>query len=44
MTAELTAARAGLVSCETCDLLARPAEAAEPGYCPRCGVELVSCL
>jgi len=36
----LTAARAGLVSCETCDLLSRPASAAEPGYCPRCGAEL----
>jgi len=36
----LTAAQAGLVSCETCSLLSRPAEAAEPGYCPRCGGEL----
>src|SRR5258705_7954432 len=37
----LTAARAGLVSCETCALLSRPADPAEPGYCPRCGGELV---
>ena len=36
----LTAARAGLVSCETCDLLSRPADMAEPGYCPRCGGKL----
>jgi len=36
----LTAAQAGLVSCETCDLLSRPASVAEPGYCPRCGAEL----
>ena len=38
----LTAAQAGLVACEICSLLARPASAAEPGYCPRCGAELVS--
>jgi paraquat-inducible protein A len=36
----LTATRAGLVSCETCHLLSRPADAATPGYCPRCGAEL----
>src|SRR5512146_1298668 len=36
----LTAARAGLVSCETCSLLCRPVDAVEPGYCPRCGAEL----
>lgn len=36
----LTAAQAGLVSCETCGLLSQPADAAEPGYCPRCGSEL----
>jgi paraquat-inducible protein A len=36
----LTAAQAGLVSCETCHLLARPAAVAAPGYCPRCGAEL----
>ena len=39
-TTALTAAEAGLVSCETCALLSRPADAAEPGYCPRCGGEL----
>ena len=38
----LTAAQAGLVSCETCGLLSRPAAAGEPGYCPRCGAELES--
>ena len=37
----LTAAQAGLVSCETCSLLSRPADMAEPGYCPRCDAELV---
>lgn len=37
----LTAAQAGLVSCETCRLLLRPASSNEPGYCPRCGAELV---
>jgi len=36
----LTAAEAGLVSCETCSLLARPAGADDHGYCPRCGGEL----
>jgi paraquat-inducible protein A len=35
-----TAAEAGLVSCETCALLSRPAEAAEPGHCRRCGGKL----
>ena len=38
----LTAAEAGLVSCEACNLLSRPASLAEPGYCPRCGAELAS--
>ena len=42
MTSTLTAAQAGLVSCETCDLLSRPAASGEPGYCPRCGAELAS--
>ncbi|MGZ8521760.1 MAG: paraquat-inducible protein A, partial [Candidatus Binatia bacterium] len=41
-TIPLTAAQAGLVSCETCALLARPADPAEPGYCPRCGAKLES--
>jgi len=40
-TAALTGARAGLVSCEICHLLARPVAVAHPGYCPRCGAELV---
>src|SRR6476659_8945793 len=41
MTANpLSAAQAGLISCETCGLLSRPTSAAEPGYCPRCGTEL----
>jgi len=39
-TATLTAAQAGLLSCETCALLLRPADPAEPGYCPRCGGKL----
>ena len=36
----VTAAEAGLLSCEMCHLVSRPADAAEPGYCPRCGGEL----
>lgn len=41
-TIGLTAAQAGLVSCETCALLTRPAnvEHSEYGHCPRCGAEL----
>jgi len=35
-----TAAEAGLVSCETCALLSRPVEAAEPGHCRGCGAKL----
>ena len=35
-----TGIRLGLVSCETCGLLTRPANAREPGHCPRCGEEL----
>jgi paraquat-inducible protein A len=38
--APLTAMQAGIVSCETCGLLAQPASADEPGFCPRCGSEL----
>jgi paraquat-inducible protein A len=38
----VTAAQAGLVSCETCSLLSQPVNWAEPGYCPRCGGELAS--
>ncbi len=33
-------AAAGLVSCETCGLLSRPAQAVHPGHCPRCGSQL----
>ena len=33
----LTATEAGLVSCEACTLVSRPAEGATAGYCPRCG-------
>jgi paraquat-inducible protein A len=36
----LTAARAGLVSCEACHLLSHPAGAGEPGFCSRCGEKL----
>ena len=36
----LTAAKAGLVLCEACGLLSRPAHREEPGYCPRCNEEL----
>ena len=32
-----TAAQVGLLSCEACQLLSRPASAAEPGFCRRCG-------
>jgi paraquat-inducible protein A len=41
-TSVLSAAEAGLVSCETCALLSRPASLANPGHCPRCGTALVS--
>jgi paraquat-inducible protein A len=40
MTSPLTGVEAGLVSCETCALLSRPADPAEPGHCPRCGAVL----
>jgi paraquat-inducible protein A len=36
----VTAAQAGLLSCEACQLLSRPADAAAPGFCRRCGEEL----
>jgi paraquat-inducible protein A len=39
MTA-ITAAQAGLLSCEACQLLSRPASAMEPGFCRRCGEKL----
>ena len=35
-----TAAEAGLVSCESCGLVVRPAHAHEAGFCPRCDAEL----
>jgi paraquat-inducible protein A len=35
-----TAAQAGLLSCETCQMLTRPASATEHGFCPRCGEAL----
>jgi paraquat-inducible protein A len=36
----LTAARAGLVACETCSLVVRPVSRHHAGHCPRCGSEL----
>jgi paraquat-inducible protein A len=36
----VTAAQAGLVSCEACHLLSQPADPTAPGFCPRCGEEL----
>jgi paraquat-inducible protein A len=36
----LTGMKLGLVSCESCDLLSRPADINKPGHCPRCGEEL----
>ena len=38
--APVTAASVGLVSCEACQLLSRPASRHEPGYCRRCGEKL----
>ena len=35
-----TAAQLGLLSCEACQLLTRPASDTETGYCPRCGEHL----
>ena len=35
-----SAASRGLIGCEACRLLVRPAHADEPGHCPRCGAEL----
>ena len=32
-----SATAAGVVACGTCRLVARPASAAAPGHCPRCG-------
>ena len=36
----LTGSRVGLVSCESCELLSRPASAGEAGFCRRCGERL----
>ena len=36
----VSAASVGLVSCEACQLLSRPANVHEPGYCRRCGEKL----
>jgi paraquat-inducible protein A len=38
--AVVTAAQAGLVSCEACQMLSQPASGSEPGFCRRCGEEL----
>ena len=40
--ATVTAAQLGLVSCEACHLVSRPASAEEPGFCRRCGEKLES--
>jgi len=40
-TPAMSAFEAGLLSCTTCNLLSRPADPANPGYCPRCGAHLV---
>ena len=37
----LTAKKLGLVSCETCGLVSRPADPAHYGFCPRCGYRLL---
>jgi paraquat-inducible protein A len=39
-TRVITAAQQGLISCDTCKLLSRPAHPEDPGHCPRCGAEL----
>jgi paraquat-inducible protein A len=36
-----SAAGAGLLRCESCELLTRPAAAWQTGHCPRCGARLV---
>jgi paraquat-inducible protein A len=38
--AAVTAAQAGLLSCEACRLLSRPASNTKAGFCPRCGEAL----
>jgi paraquat-inducible protein A len=37
---QASAASQGVIGCEACRLLVRPAHADEPGHCPRCGGEL----
>jgi paraquat-inducible protein A len=39
-TGIMTGRKLGLVSCEACGLLSRPADIGDPGHCPRCGNEL----
>jgi paraquat-inducible protein A len=39
-SAVITAAQAGLVSCEACHMLSRPASGTESGFCRRCGEQL----
>ena len=38
--ASATAAQLGLLSCEACQLLSRPASATDAGFCRRCGEKL----
>jgi paraquat-inducible protein A len=38
----LTARAAGLIGCDACSLVCRPASDAEAGFCPRCGEALES--
>jgi paraquat-inducible protein A len=40
--AEWTAAAAGLIACDACELVCRPASDTEPGFCSRCGEALES--
>jgi paraquat-inducible protein A len=40
MSSFVSAAREGLIACETCSLVVRPVSAAHPGHCPRCGSHL----
>jgi paraquat-inducible protein A len=37
MSAVVIAAQEGIVACDACQLLLRPANADEPGFCARCG-------
>lgn len=39
---ELTARAAGLIACDACSLVSRPASDRETGFCPRCGEALES--